>query len=259
MTLVKQQTGLDLETDLFPWLGTEATSMAMPAPAGTPQALVGGAARVSVVPVASADRARAGLSRLGPALENLLARLPSADAGTLQAAGLDPHTMVAVRHGSYRGVPITRIQIGPGTDLGVALVGNRLVMASPSASLHSVIDTFRGGPTLHAGPLADALAAAPDDARAVWASDQAAMLRAGASMLRALSQPAAFALQSAMVGVQRSAGPGGTTPPDLGALLGATELPAEALDTVAAHLGTLRGWSRWHDGVLVRRWTLPID
>ncbi len=259
MALVKQRTGLDLGADLFPWLGTVATTMALPAPAGTAQALVGGAARVSVVPVASADQARAGLARLGPALKDLLAQLQSADAGTLETAGLDPRAMIAVRQGSYRDVPITRIQIGPSTDLGVALVGNRLVTASPSAALHSVIDTFRGGPTLHAGPLADALAAAPNDARAVWASDQAAMLRAGASMLRALSQPAAFALQSAMVGVGRGPSPGGTTPPDLGALLGATELPAEALDAVAAHLGTLRGWSRWHDGVLVRRWTLPID
>ena len=259
MALVKQQTGLDLEADLFPWIGTEATSFSMPAPAGTPQALVGGAARVSVVPVASADRARAGLARLGPALEDLVARLQSADAGALRTAGLDPHAMIAVRQESYRDVPVTRIQIGPGTDLGVALVGSRLVTASPSAALRNVIDTFRGGPTLHAGPLADALAAAPNDARAVWASDQAAMLHAGASMLRALSQPAAFALQSAMIAAQQAAGPGGATPPDLGTLLGVTELPAEILDTVAAHLGTVRGWSRWQDGVLVRRCTLPID
>lgn len=263
LALLKQQTGLDLDADLFPWLGTVATTVQLPAPAGTPQALVGAAARVTIVPVASADQARAGLSRLGPALEELLARLPRGATGTgpLQAAGLDPRTLVATRSERYRDVAITRIQIGPSTDLGVALLGSRLVLASPTAALHSVIDTYRGGPTLHAGTLAAALATAPADAHAVWASDEAAQLHGAASMLRALSQPAAFALQSGMLGALQAtdtAGSASPTPPDLGALLDATELPGDALDAVAAHLGTSRGWSRWHDGVLLRRWSLPL-
>ncbi len=266
LALLKQQTGLDLGADLFPWLGTVATTVELPAPAGTPQALVGAAARVTIVPVASADRAQAGLSRLGPALEQLLARLPrgGTGAGALKAAGLDPQAMIAIRRERYRDVAITRVQSGPGSDVGVALVGSRLVVASPSAALHSVIDTYRGGPTLHAGSLATALATAPADAHAVWAADDAARLRGAASILRALSQPVAFALQSGMAGARQAAGGAGTpggqgpTPPDLGHLLDVTELPADALDAVAAHLGTSRGWSLWRDGMLVRRWSLPI-
>jgi len=266
LALLKQQTGLDLAADVFPWLGTVATTVSLPAPAGTPQALVGAAAQLTIVPVASPDRARAGLSRLAPALEDLLARLAHGGTGAaaLQAAGLDPRAMIATRSERYRDVAITRIQLGPSTDLGVALVGSRLVLASPSAALHGVIDTYRGGPTLHAGPLAAALATAPAEAHAVWAGDEAARLRGAASTLRALSQPAAFALQSGMAGALRTAAPAGTAagqgpqPPGLGALLDATELPADALDIVAAHLGTSRGWSLWRDGMVVRRWTLPI-
>ena len=266
LALLKQQTGLDLANDLFPWLGTVATTVELPAPTGTPQALLGVPARLTIVPVASPERAGAGLARLGPALERLLARFSGTGGGAIEAAGLDPATLIATRHERYREVAITRIQVGPSTDLGVALVGSRLVLASPSAALRSVIDTYRGGPTLHASALAAALAAAPAGSQAVWASDGAAMLRGVASMLRALSQPAAFAVQSGLVAARRAAAPGseatGATPPsaqpDLGRLLDATELPADTLDALAAHLGVTRGWSVWRDGALVRRWSLPI-
>jgi len=266
LALLKQQTGLDLANDLFPWLGTVATTVELPAPAGTPQALLGVPAQLTIVPVASPERAGAGLARLGPALKRLLARLSGTGGGAIEAAGLDPSALVAARSERYRDVAITRIQVGPSADLGVALVGSRLVLASPSVALRSVIDTYRGGPTLHASALAAALATAPAGSQAVWASDGAAMLHGVASILRALSQPTAFALQTGLVAARRAAAPGNAGPgasppspqPDLGRLLDATELPADTLDAVAAHLGVTRGWSVWRDGMLVRRWSLPI-
>lgn len=256
LALLKQRTGLDLAADLFPWLGRVATEVAVPAPAGTPQALVGAPARVTIVPVASADAARAGLARLGPSLRALVARLPNAGAG---GAAVAPAALIATRTERYRDVSITRIQIGPSADLGVALVGSRLVLASPSAALHAIIDTYRGAPTLHGGPLASALAAAPAGASAVWASDDAAMLHGSAALLRTLSQPLAFAAQAGLAAAQRHAGtPGAGPAPGLADLLAVAELPSDALDTLASHLGVARGYSLWQDGTLTRQWLLPV-
>ncbi|MEJ2359398.1 MAG: hypothetical protein P8Y13_15150 [Deinococcales bacterium] len=260
LSLLKQRTRIDLAGDLFPWLGDVATSVTLPAPAGTPQALLGVPAQITIVPVTSAAQARDGLARLGTALQGLLDQLPASRADT---GGVPPNALVATRSATYRDVSITRIQIGPSTDLGVALVGNRLVLASPSAALHTVIDTFRGGPTLHSGPLAAALGAAPAEAMTVEASDPAASLHGAAALLRSASQPVAFAVQSALAGVVQasgdtSTGNGAPTGPDLRSLLSATELPADALDTLAGHLGIARGWSVWQAGAVVGRWFLPV-
>jgi hypothetical protein len=260
LILLKQRTGIDLAGDLFPWLGDAATSATLPSPAGTSQALLGVPAHVTILPVASAAQARDGLSRLGASLQNLLEQLPAGQRGM---GGVRFGAIIATRRETYRGVPITRIQIGPSTDLGVALVGNHLVLASPSAALDTVIDTFRGGPTFHRGPLAAALQGAPPDALAVAASDPAASLRATAALLRSASQPLAFAIQGAVAGAERASGGGSGTAtaspaPDLGSLLAATELPADALDTLAAHLGVARGWSVWQDGAVVGRWFVPV-
>lgn len=256
--LLRQRTGIDLSADLFPWLGTVVTSIELPAPRGTPQALLGIPAQVTIVPVASASQARAGLDRIGAALGALLDSLPAERAG-----GVPPRSLVAVRSESYRDVGFTRIQIGPSVDVGVALVGNWLVVASPSAALHSIVDTYRGGPTLHAGPLAAALAAAPSDATAVRADDPAADLHGAAALLRSVAQPLAFALQGALAEARHSARPATTaTPaaaaPGLAALLAVTELPADALDVVAGHLGTRRGWVVWQGDTRVTSTLLPI-
>lgn len=258
LALLKQRSGIDLAGDLFPWLGDTATTVALPAPAGTPPALMGVPAQVTIVPVASAARARAGLTRLGTALQDLLDQLP---ASRPSAGGVRPSALVASRTSSYRDVTVTRIQIGPSADLGIALVGDRLVLASPSATLNTVIDTFRGGPTLHDGPLAAALATAPADALAVRASDAAAPLRGGANLLRALSQPLAFAVQGALAGARQASGGTSAAPagPDLVSLLRFTELPANALDALARHLGIARGWTVVRDGTVETHLFVPVE
>jgi len=255
LAVLAQRTGLDLPRDLFPWLGEVATRVRLPAPAGTPEALLGAPARLTIVPVASAEAARSGLARLGPALAGLLARLP--DSGTALGR-LAPDRLLASRSERYRGVSITRIQFGPGTDLGVALIGSRLVLATPAAAMHAVVDTYRGGPTYFDGPLAAALRTAPADARAVAAADAAGSLRSSAAILRALSQPLAFGVQTALLAAHRGSAPE-AAPPSLAALLTLTELPADALDAVAAHLGVARSWVAWQDGVVERHWRLPIQ
>lgn len=258
LVLLRQRTGIDLSADLFPWLGNVVTSVELPAPTGTPQALLGLPAQVTIVPVASAGQARAGLNRIGAALGVLLDTLPAERAG-----GVPPRALVAVRSESYRDVGFTRIQIGPSVDVGVALVGNWLVLASPSAALRSIVDTYRGGPTVHAGPLAAALAAAPSDASAVRADDPAADLHGAAALLRSVAQPLAFALQGALAEARHSAHPAPTAAPaaaapGLAELLAVTELPADALDVVAGHLGTRRGWVVWQGDLRVGHTLLPI-
>lgn len=259
LALLKQSIGLDLQGDLFPWLGDVVTSVRLPAPAGTAQALVGGLAGVTIVPVSSIDAARTGLAHLGPALEKLFRLIPGAGKAL---TGLSPDTLIATRTEHYRGVDVTRIQIGPATDIGVALVGNRLVLAIPSAAMHAVVDTYRGGPSYYGSALAAALSGAPTDAQAVSAANASFAVHDAAAVLRALAQPVAFGIQTAVLAarhdapsLQASAAP---APPTMAAMLTMAELPADALDTVAGHLGVVRSWTVWKEGVLERHLLLPI-
>ncbi len=259
LAVLKQRTGLDLQKDLFPWLGNVVTSVRLPAPAGTPGAVPGGLAQVTIVPVSSVEAASSGLAHLGQALEQLLARAPGMGK---ELAGLRPDTLVASRTEHYRGVDITRIQVGPATDIGVALVGGRLVIAVPSAAMHTVVDTYRGGKSYYDGPLARALSKAPADAQSVLAANAPVVLHGTATMLRTFSQPLAFVIQTALLAARHASPPGQASaapaPPTMTAMLTMAELPSDALDAVAGHLGVARGWVVWRGGVLERHWLVPI-
>lgn len=223
--------GVDLDRDLFAWLGDRIHEATLPPERSNLAGIAGAPAQLTLVPVSSETEAWAGLERIAAALAPRLASLPE-ELGGRDASGV---AAVAVRRGDYRGVRVARLQLGPATDLGVAVVGNHLVLAQPAAAVRPVIDTFFGGPSIYDNrALQSALQALPERAQAVSAGDEAPVLRALASTAEALAQPLSFAAYTAL------AREGDGTPP-LAALLDAAELPASVLRVLADHLGVASG------------------
>lgn len=228
---VRDALGIDLERDLFAWLGDRIHEATLPPVRSNLAGLSGAPAQLTLVPVASESEAWAGLERIAAALAPRLASLP----GELGGRGGFRAAMVAVRQGAYRGVRVTRLQLGPATDVGVAVVGSHLVLAQPAAAVRPVIDTFFGAPSIYDNrALQAALQALPEQAQAVYAGDDAPVLRALAPTAEALAQPLSFAALTALTQE-------GAEAPPLAALLDAAELPAAVMRVLADHLGVESG------------------
>ncbi|HEX7004859.1 MAG TPA: DUF3352 domain-containing protein [Trueperaceae bacterium] len=189
--LLRNELGLDLDRDLFDWLGEEVHAAVLGAVDTDLRTLLYGPGQLFMIPVTSEAEASAALDRIERALGE---RLPD------EAA---PEFPVALRKVEYRNFEYDRIQASVNLDLGVGLIGNHLVLAHPSRSIEAVIDTFLGDPGMVSRPLyREAVRSTPEDAQAVWVRQSAAQIEGFAELLRLAAQPLAFGLQVAAVGLE---------------------------------------------------------
>lgn len=202
--------GFDLDVALLDWIGTEIHIVQLAPFEPSIGSLIYGAPTALYIPVSSQEAARQGLDAWGDALAPWIAEIaaggpPRFGPGRSMFDALDGFDAaagaewIAVRPGNHRGVPFERIQIGPVMDVAVAFVGNHLVVASPSAAVEPIIETFQGArASLASDAYARARALAPDGATAVHVHDVGADLGGVADLAGALAQPAA-ALLAAVV------------------------------------------------------------
>ena len=185
---LESELGIDIEGDLFDWIGTEV-HMAVLGPVDTDLVtLLYGPGQLFLIPVTSQQDATAGIERIAQVLEEELA---------LGAATEFP---VAVRRMEYRGFEYDRLQTSVNLDLGIGVIGNHLVLAFPSTAIEAVIDTFEGGPAaVTQQNYRQALEVAPAEAQAVWLQEGAEQLEGFADLLRLFAQPIAFGVQVALM------------------------------------------------------------
>ena len=208
--LVQEAFGLDLHAALLDWVGSEVHVVQVEAFDPGLGPLIYGVPTVAMMPVASPDAARRGIAMLAEALAPLAdegwmgARtpfLPGGDLLDLPQASPD-QAWLAVRTHAYRDIDVHRIQVGPVVDLGVALVGNHVVIGHPSRAVERVIDTFRGvQAALDSPAYRRARGVAPAGAPYLVVQDVSAELEGYAELTSVLAQPAAslvaLALQEA--------------------------------------------------------------
>lgn len=142
--------------------------------------------QVLVVPVSSAENVRGGVDSLLESLRSLASESQS-------------EFPIAIRDAEYRGVDYRRVQLSANIDLGIGLVGENLVIAMPSRSIESAVDTYGGAPSLVGSEqYRSVVAAAPRDAHGLSWQDTQATLNGIADLLRLASQPLAFGTHLAL-------------------------------------------------------------
>ena len=198
--LVQDNLGIDLDTALFDWLGSEVQTYTLDSPFTDLRTLVYNQAQVGVVPVSSPVAAKAGLEDLartfGPILNELLTEAGGmGDAGSAEdlfgATNLLGETSVTTY--TYKDTEVTRLRAGFNTDVGYTFVGNYLVVGSPRA-VEGVVDAFEGGRSFSFGPGYRAMRAElPETVSSFSYGDTAAGLNGLADLLEIFVQPAAFA------------------------------------------------------------------
>ena len=198
--LVQDNLGLNLDTALFDWLGSEVQTYTLESISPDLRTLVYSPAKVSVIPVSSPEAAAAGLEDLGRTLGPILNELLSetggmGDAGGMEnlfAGGLLGETAVTTY--TYKDVEVTRLRAGFNTDLGYAFVGNYFVVGSPAKALESVVDAFQGARSFTFDSSYQSLRAdLPESLSSFRYSDTSATLNGLADLLEVFVQPAAFA------------------------------------------------------------------
>ena len=210
--LVQEAFGLDLDAALLDWAGSEVHLVQLEAFEPGLGPLIYGVPTVALMPVASPDAARQGLAMLADALAPLANEpladgrwmgsrtpfLPGGDLLDLPEAS-PGQGWIATRSFTYRDVDVQRIQVGPVVDLGIALVGNHLVVGHPSHAVEDVIDTFRGvQAALDSPAYRRARGGAPAGAPYVMVQDVSAELAGYADLGDILAQPAASLLAVAI-------------------------------------------------------------
>ena len=198
--LAQDTFGIDLDTALLDWLGSEVQTYTLDSSLTDLRTLLYGQAQVSVVPVSSPAAAKAGLESLartfGPILNELLTEAGGmGDVGSAEdlfgATNLLGETAVTTY--TYKDTEITRLRAGYNTDVGYTFVGNYLVLGSPRA-VEGVVDAFGGGRAFSFGPGYRAMRAElPETVSSFSYGDTAAGLNGLADLLEVFVQPAAFA------------------------------------------------------------------
>jgi hypothetical protein len=210
--LLRDELGFDLDAALLDWIGNQIHTVQLAPFRPDVRTLIYNPPTAYLIPVASVEQAEAGIAMLGRAIEPL-AREMMSGAGSFGAlndfgdfGGLpSASTSFAVRDTSYRGVDITRIQASINFDVGVAFVGNHLVIGSPASAVEPLIDTFLGAANVltNRGYVA-ARDAAPRTLSTFSYSDVRSSLYGVHELLDALVQPLAgvidLGLQEAMRG-----------------------------------------------------------
>ncbi len=215
--LALAELGLDLDRALFNWIGSELHIVTLEPFSPRLDTLLYGTSQVFLVPVSDPEAARDGLEHLidrlvfSPLAGALIGELTPL--GALGAAtGVLDIAPLAITRETYGGIDIDRYRLGLNTDVGVALVGNVLVVALPTRALRPVIDTYQGGAgALELEGYLAARRAAPEGSSQVGYSDTRRTLEGVAELLELASQPLAFGLYAGLFSTLQDV----TTTPDV--------------------------------------------
>ena len=163
--------GLDLDTALFDWLGSEIHNYTLEPISPNAKTIFNGPAQATVISVRSVEQAKQGIAELRDFLIPLIAKLSDYSGNNplslLDNLGLsndipfdamppkfasDFMSELSVREYSYNNISIQRIQSGLNTDFAYAFIGNNLVIASPTSALEKIIDTAQSGLNIYTNP-----------------------------------------------------------------------------------------------------------
>ena len=221
----REEFGIDLDEALLDWVGTQVHAVSLAPFQPTLRQLVYQQPGALLMPVASPEAAERGLELLGEAFGSFFDDILSG-AGPLVGSramgfgnglwgdgpldadpalgfgdGAAPAFDVAVtREQAYRDIPYRRIQVGPTLDVAVGLVGNHLVIATPSVAIRPIIDTFRGDrPPIDDEAYQLARSVAPPGALAIAFEDVGANLAGVAELGHVVAQPIASILAAALL------------------------------------------------------------
>jgi hypothetical protein len=202
-TLIEEETGLDLDRALFNWLGSELHTYQLEVVSTDLRTLIYNPAQFSVIPVTSAEAARAGIEELGdtlgPLLESLFAVAGQMDPDLNALFGSGLLTQRATRSYDYRGVEVTRIQLGLNVDVAYAFVGDYLVIGTPIRATEIAIDTYMGERNALTNSAFDvARAAMPQAVSSYSFSSDRLVLEGLANLFDTLVQPLAFAVSAGL-------------------------------------------------------------
>lgn len=246
---LREHTGIDLDHDLFSWLGDRIDVVTLPPVQRNLNGILGQTATAVIVPVASVAQAKAGIARLTAAAQTMITELQH-EASKDSDVRVDD--FVATRSSPYRDIDVTRVQFGPTTDVGIAYLGNHLVIASPAEAIDDLVDTYLGGPNVFDDAVfRDILRQSPDAVSSFEMLDEGARLRAVEPLLAAMAQPIAF-------GVQAVVASAGSTSLSFADMLDAAELAGRIVSVIADHLGVSRGWTQATEAGVYGYTLLPI-
>ena len=187
--LLQREAGVTLSPELLDALGSGAYTYSLATIGTDLSTLLYRPGQVTVVPVSAAAPVREGVAALLESVQSLVAE---------SAAGAT--VPLAIREAEYRGVDYWRVQASANLDLGIGLVGDNLVLALPSRSIESAVDTFNGAPSLvGSARYRNLLAATPNGALGLSWHDTQGTLNGIADLLRLASQPLAFAASIALM------------------------------------------------------------
>lgn len=191
--LALEMLGLELDAALFDWLGKEVYLIGLEPLGRDLGTLLYQPAQAWVFPVTSPEAAQAGLEMLGNAL------VPLAEMFASQAELPQSALQVASERYSYQGVEITRHRFSLNADIGVAYLGDFLMVGMPARALHPLIDSYRGAPNLLNNPEYSAAAARrPEAVSALSFRNDRQVVASLAELLELFGQPLAFALSAGL-------------------------------------------------------------
>ncbi len=191
--LAREEAGLDLDLLLLDWLGGQAVTSQLGTISTDLRDLVA-TPSASILSVTSATAAEAGLDAIEAALDDLTSTVAAAGGDLADLQGFVDQ--IAIRDGETMGVPYRRVQIAPTTDLRVAVVGDRMIVATTLDAFETALGVLDG--TLPDGRdsagWAAVSAALPNDATGWSYGDGGAPLAGLAALTDLAAQPAAAAL-----------------------------------------------------------------
>ena len=175
--------GLDLDSLLLNWLGTDIHLVQLETSTASMASLVRGPAQIVAVQTTDPAAAMAGVNEMIDWFIDL-------SAGTVDD-GFD--TGIDSRTGDYRGSELLHVRFGPTGELAMTTLGSYLVIGMPASALHTAIDQYLdGGPStvLPARP-------AGSDVLATYWLDGSAELHGLADLVQLGVQPLAWAARNA--------------------------------------------------------------
>ena len=248
--ILREELGFDLDTALFDWLGSEVYTLTLEPFSPDLGTLFYGQANALYVPITSREAAEAGFAELGEVLAFALEASDDMDEFSSQL-----FFDVATETVTYEGVEITRYRSSVNTDIGVAFLGNYLVVSTPAEAMEDLIDTFNGDANIFANrDFQSALADRPEEVISLSYSEYGEQLMGLADLAGLFSQPLAFAANIVLSETESS-----SERPSYAELLALTDLLPDALDIIAERVGVASGYGEVRESAIYRRGTLEID
>ncbi len=250
--ILREELGFDLDTALFNWLGSEVYTLTLEPFSPDLGTLFYGQANALYVPITSREAAEAGFAELG---EVLAFALEASDNMDIDEFSSQLFFDVATETVTYEGVEITRYRSSVNTDIGVAFLGNYLVVSTPAEAMEDLIDIFNGDANIFANrSFQSALADRPEEVISLSYSEYGEQLVGLADLIGLFSQPLAFAANLALSETESS-----SERPSYAELLALTDLLPTALEIIAERVGVASDYGEVRESAVYRRGTLEID